>query len=181
MRPAAPYAPVAQPSGYPVPGASPLPGASPASGMPPGGGLPAAVPPPPPRDSRQAPRRVEAVPGTHFALVHLDVPPVTSGLAIGSLVVGIASILVAVLVACFGVAGPSAGWVAGAFAVLGGLASAAAIVLGLLGLRQIRRVGPPPAIRFTGRGLAIAGLACGGAGLVATVLAFAISLLLHLD
>ena len=43
----------------------------------------------------------------------------TSGLAVGSLIAGIGSVLVSVLVLCFGVAGSSdswGGWVAGAFA-----------------------------------------------------------------
>jgi len=125
---------------------------------------------------------VEAVPGTPFGTVHLDVPPMTSGLAIGALVAGIASVLVSFLVACFGLAGAADGWgawAAGAFALLGGLAGGASIVLGVLGLRQIRRVAPPPAIRFAGRGLAIAGLSCGGTGLGVTLLAFLLALLLQ--
>lgn len=147
----------------------------------PAGGFPA-VPPPPPESWRR-PRRVEAIPGTPFGVVHLDVPPVMSGLAVGSLVAGIGSILVALAVGCLGLTGAQAGWgawAAGAFAILGGLFGAAAVVFGLLGQRQIRRVAPPAAIRFTGRGLAIAGLSCGGAGLLLTVLAFLVGLLLQL-
>ena len=138
--------------------------------------------PPPPREAWRAPRRIETVPGTPFGVVHLDVPPVNSGLAIGALVAGIASVLVALLVACFGLAGASGGWggwAAGAFAILGGLAGGAAIVLGILGMRQIRRILPPPAIRFTGRGLAIAGLSCGATGLGVTVLSLLLALLLQ--
>ena len=45
------------------------------------------------------------VPGTEFGLVQLRVVPITSGLAIGSLIAGIASILVSFLVLCFGLAG----------------------------------------------------------------------------
>lgn len=111
--------------------------------------------------------------------MHLDVPPVTSGPAIGSLIAGVASITVALLVACFGLAGAHSGWgawAAGAFAVLSGLAGIAAVLLGLFGRRQISRPAPPPAIRFTGRGLAIAGISCGAVGLGVTVLAFAASL-----
>ncbi|GAB2923989.1 hypothetical protein GCM10027280_08860 [Micromonospora polyrhachis] len=138
--------------------------------------------PPPPREAWHAPRRVETVPGTPFGTVHLEVPPMVSGLAIGALVAGIASVLVSFLVVCFGLAGAAEGWgawAAGAFALLGVLSGGAAIVLGLLGLRQIRRVASPSAIRFRGRGLAIAGLSCGGTGLGVTVLAFLLALLLQ--
>ncbi|WP_091555815.1 hypothetical protein [Micromonospora pattaloongensis] len=125
---------------------------------------------------------MEAVPGTPFGLVHLDVPPVASGPAVGSLVAGIASILVSVLVTCFGLAGADAGWgawAAGAFALLSGLAGIAALALALFGMRQIRRIAPPPAIRFTGRGLAIAGLICGGIGLTVTAASFGLALFLQ--
>ncbi|BCJ60154.1 hypothetical protein [Micromonospora endophytica] len=122
------------------------------------------------------------MPGTPFAMVHLDVPPVTSGLAVGSLVGGIISILVSFLVICFGAVGGGAGgaWAAGAFAALGGLTGAGSIVVGLLGWRQIRRPAPPPAVRFTGRGLAIAGISCGGIGLLLSLLGVALALLLAL-
>jgi hypothetical protein len=123
------------------------------------------------------------VPGTPFGVVHLDVPPVTSGLAVGSLVAGIAAIVVSLLVICFGLAGASGGWgawAAGAFAVLAALLGLAGMVLGGLGRRQISRVAPPPALRFTGRGLAVAGLTCGAVGLGLTVLGLAGALLLQL-
>ncbi|WP_167604503.1 hypothetical protein [Micromonospora auratinigra] len=115
-------------------------------------------------------------------MVHLDVPPVTSGLAIGSLVTGIASILVSLLVFCFGIAGPDYGgaWAAGAFAVLGGIAGTAAIVAGLLSRRQIRRPAPPPAVRFAGRGLAVAGLSCGGVGLLLSLLGLGVALVVQI-
>jgi hypothetical protein len=139
--------------------------------------------PPPPREAWRPPRRVEMVPGTTFGVVHLDVPPVTSGLAIGALTVGIASIVVSLLVACFGVAGANGGWggwAAGAFAVLGSLLGLAGIVLGVLARRQISRAAPTAALRFTGRGLAVAGLSCGAVGLGCTLLGFAAALLLQL-
>ncbi|WP_091202650.1 hypothetical protein [Micromonospora narathiwatensis] len=121
------------------------------------------------------------MPGTPFGVVHLDVPPVTSGLAVGSLVSGIASILVSVLVFCFGLSGPRAGgaWAAGAFTVLGALAGGAAIVAGLLARRQIRRPAPPPAVRFTGNGLAVTGLSCGGVGLLLSLVGLALALALQ--
>ncbi|MCW3817176.1 hypothetical protein ONA91_22245 [Micromonospora sp. DR5-3] len=138
--------------------------------------------PPPPQEAPRPPKRVDPVPGTPFGVVHLDVPPVASGLAIGSLVTGIASILVSLLVFCFGIAGPNFGgaWAAGAFTVLGGLAGAAAVVAGLLARRQIGRPAPPPAVRFTGRGLALAGLSCGGVGLALSLLGLGVALVVQL-
>ncbi|HEX5598238.1 MAG TPA: DUF4190 domain-containing protein [Micromonosporaceae bacterium] len=175
------------PTAVPSEGPPPLPqtGVMPASAVGPVAGhvVPGPlIPLPPPREAWRAPRRVEPVAGTPFGVVHLDVPPVTSGLAIGSLLAGIGSVVVAFSVACFGLAGMQGGWggwAAGAFAVLGLLLGTAAIVLGLLSQRQIRRVSPPPAIRFTGRGLAIAGISCGAAGLSLTLLAFLAALLLQ--
>ncbi|MER7166650.1 hypothetical protein ABT336_11365 [Micromonospora sp. NPDC000207] len=119
------------------------------------------------------------MPGTPFGVVHLDVAPVTSGLAIGSLVAGVASILVSMLVGCLGIAAGelSGAWAAGAFTALGVLTGAGAIVAGLFALRQIRRPSTPPAVRFTGRGLAIAGISCGGVGAVCTLLGLALGLL----
>lgn len=175
------------PSGWPGGPAASAPGPPfPAAGGPgtrtaPSG--PAAPPPPPPREAWQRPTRVEAVPGTPFGMVFLDVPPVTSGLAVGSLVAGIVSVLVAFVVGCFGLLGAGDGWgawAAGAFAVLAGLAGLAGVVLGELGRRQIRRSAPPPAIRFTGRKIALAGLICGGSGLVLTGLTFFMALVLQL-
>ncbi len=207
-RPASPWAmpgarPDEGPSAPPEPGGWATPGAYPGNAPAPGGGWatpgsppvgggwapmsPAAGPrpgpvPPPPREPARPPKRVDPVPGTPFGVVHLDVPPVTSGLAVGSLVTGIAAILVSFLVLCFGIAGPDYGgaWAAGAFTVLGGLAGTAAIVGGLLARRQIRRPAPPPAVRFTGRGLAVAGLSCGAVGLLLSVLGLGVALLVQL-
>jgi hypothetical protein len=121
------------------------------------------------------------VPGTPFGVVHLDVPPVTSGLAVGSLVAGIASILVSVLVICLGAAAGAQGpWAAGVFTVLGVLTGAGAVVAGLLGRRQIRRPAPPPAVRFAGRGLAVAGISCGATGLALSLFGLLLALLLAL-
>ncbi|MGQ5259609.1 hypothetical protein ACTWLT_02525 [Micromonospora sp. ZYX-F-536] len=125
---------------------------------------------------------MDQVPGTPFGVVYLDVPPVTSGLAVGALVAGIASILVALLVICFGVAFATNGgaWASGAFAVLGVLAGVAAVVAGLLARRQIRRPAPPPAVLFTGRGLAVAGISCGAAGALLSLLGLGLALLISL-
>jgi hypothetical protein len=144
-------------------------------------GRPAGVPPPP-REAWLAPRRVEAVPGTNFAVVHLDVPPATSGPAVGSLVAGIGSVVVSFVVGCFGLAGAAAGWgawVAGAFAMIAGLAGGAAIVLAVLGMRQIKRA--VSGIPVTGRGVAIAGLVCGAVGLGLTLLGVGTSLLIQVS
>ncbi|MEH1123291.1 hypothetical protein [Micromonospora sp. CPCC 206061] len=122
------------------------------------------------------------MPGTSFALVHLDVPPVTSGLAVGALVAGIASVLVSFIVGCFGLLGAQDGWgvwVGGAFALVAGVTGGAGVLLGWLGMRQIRRAVSPPAIRFTGRGIAISGIACGATGLGLTVVGLALASLIQ--
>lgn len=164
-----------QPPAYPL---RTYPGPAPA-----GGGGPTPVPQPP-RETWRPPRRVDPVAGTPFGLAYLDVPPITSGLAVGALVAGIAAIVVSLVVACFGIVGASGGWgawTAGAFGVLAALLGAAAIVLGVLGQRQIRQDAPPPAVRFTGAGLATAGIWCGASGLALTVLAFGVAVLLQVS
>jgi hypothetical protein len=128
------------------------------------------------------PERVDPVPGTEFGLVQLRVMPITSGLAVGALVAGIASILVSVLVLCFGVAGASQGWgswVAGAFALLGALGGGGAIGVGLIARRQILRSGRTGRVRFTGKGVALAGVWCGGTGLGIAVLTLLLVVLLQ--
>jgi hypothetical protein len=139
--------------------------------------FPPAVPPPPP-SGRWQPERVEVMPGTEFGLVQLRVAPITSGLAIGSLIAGIGAIVVSFLVLCFGLTGSGSdwgGWVAGAFAVPSVVAGGGAVAIGLVARRQIRRSGQTGKVRFTGRGLAIAGIACGstaaGIALVSLTLA----------
>jgi hypothetical protein len=123
------------------------------------------------------------LPGTDFALVHLDVAPVTSGLAVGSLIAGVASIGVALVLGCLGLAGAEEGWgawVAGAFTILAGVVGVAGVGLGMGALRQIRRSGGPGLIRFIGRGPAIAGMICGGVGLLLTALGLLTVLLVQL-
>jgi hypothetical protein len=117
------------------------------------------------------------VPGTDFALAYPALTPTVSGLAIGSMVVGIGSILVTTAVFCFGAAGAQSGWgalVAGAFAILAGLAGGAALAGGLVARRQIARSQG----RLSGRGLALTGVICGAVGLGLTVLGFLLALLL---
>lgn len=142
---------------------------------------PGYVPVPPP-SAQWTPERIDAIPGTGFGLVQLQVPPITSGLATGSLIAGIASILISVLVLCFGVAGAQAGWggwVSGAFALLSVLFGAGAIALGLIARRQIRGSGRPGAVRFSGGGVAVAGIACGSSGAGIAVLCLVLSLVLQ--
>jgi hypothetical protein len=96
-----------------------------------------------------------------------------SGIAVGSMVAGIGSVLVSLLVYAFGLVGAGRGWgpaplVAGAFAILAGLAGLAALATGLVAVRQIRR----DAAQSRGRELAVAGVVCGGSGVVLTLLGF---------
>lgn len=142
----------------------------------------AAGPPPVPREARQVPSRVVPVPGTSFGLAYLDVPPSTSGPAVGSLVAGIAAIGVTLVATCFGLAGVADGWgawVAGAFAVLAGAFGVAGVGLALAGMRQVRRARAHGTIRVTGTGLAVSGLVCGSVGVAGTLLALAGVLLIQ--
>lgn len=119
---------------------------------------------------------MEPVPGTGFGLAIFGSPPTTSGPSVGSLGAGMAAIVVALLVACFGLSAAasedqtasSLALVGGAFAVLAGFLGVAGVGLGLAGLRQHRRARPAEDGPVRGRGLAIAGIACGGVGLVIT-------------
>jgi hypothetical protein len=124
---------------------------------------------------------VEAVPGTPFAVATVAVAPTTSGPAIASLVCGAGSILVSLVVACFAAVGAQPGWgavVAGAFAVLAVLAGVAAIVLGQLGRRQIRRAVAGP---VSGKGSAVAGITCGVAGVALTGIGMVAAVLLQVS
>jgi hypothetical protein len=94
----------------------------------------------------------------------MGLSPTVSGPGVGSLVAGVASILVTFVELCFGLLGAQSGWgaaVAGAFAVLAGVVAVGAIALGSTSLRQIKRA--PGGIR--GRGLALGGVICGSIGL----------------
>jgi hypothetical protein len=138
--------------------------------------MPYAVPPPVPAAprTRAGAVRFEPVEGTGFAVAYLPIAPTPSGPSIGSLVAGIAAILVSFVVACFGLVGASQGWglgVSGAFVVLGLFVGLGAIGLGVFGLRQVRHAEGS----VTGRGMAIAGLSCGGTGVGLTLLAFVLA------
>jgi hypothetical protein len=117
------------------------------------------------------------VPGTDFGLAYFNVPPTVSGQAVGSMVAGILSVVVAFIVGCFGLTGARAGWgpiVAGAFAVLAVVAGLAAMGLGWFSTRQIVAAGG----RLTGRGMAVAGISCGAVGLGLTAVALVLSLVI---
>ncbi|MDR7322910.1 MULTISPECIES: hypothetical protein [Catenuloplanes] len=140
--------------------------------------------PPPPREGWGNAERVEPVPETPFAVVHLEVPAVVSGLAIGSLITGSAALLVSFAVACFGLLGAQDGWgglVAGAFALLAVIAGVGAVVQGTGALRQVRRPAEASSIRFSGRGLAITGLSLGGGGATVALLSLLIVVVLSLS
>ncbi len=90
------------------------------------------------------------------------------------------------LVLCFGLTGSTGnehwgGWVAGAFCLLGVLVGSGAVALGLVARRQIRRSATSGLVRFSGRGLAVAGISCGGAGAGISLLSLALSLVLLLS
>jgi hypothetical protein len=191
-----------QPTYGPEPTHGPQPLPEPVPPPQPGAAVP--VPPPPP-EAWASPVRIEPVTGTPYGLAILGAPATTSGAAVGSLVSGIASVLVAMVVTCFGLAGAVDGWglwVAGAFALLAGALGIAGVALGVVGLRQTRgrqaqrppgythaagqqgsTYGYPPApaapappggaggnpMTPRGRGMAVAGIVCGGAGLLITV------------
>lgn len=100
----------------------------------------------------------------------------------GSLVAGIAGLVVALVVLCFGLAGAVDGWgplVAGAFGVLAGTLGLGGVGLGIVGLRRTRPGGVvQPA---SGRGLALAGLICGAVAVVITGGALALSAVIALS
>src|SRR5207247_2819340 len=91
---------------------------------PPPAGYPYLPPPPlPPVQPRGVPRlrpvRIDPVPGTPFGIAIPTLNPTVSGLAVGSMVAGIGSIVVSLAVLCAGVSRSSAGpLIGGAFAVL---------------------------------------------------------------
>lgn len=161
------WAPPGGQASGPVPAQAPV-HATQYAGAYPGAPGPYAVAPVPPRpDVRTGPVRVEPVPGTEFGLAIASVPPTFSGQAIGSLVAGIASIVVSLVVGCFGIAGGGEDWgvlVSGAFAILAGLLGLAGVGLGLVAVRLVKASRG----RITGRGVAVSGIVCGASGVVLT-------------
>jgi hypothetical protein len=169
-----------QPPGPPYPspyGSPPVPYGAPPS---PYGYAPA---PPRPAVTGWQPERVDQVTGTGFGLVHFQVAPITSGLAVGSLTAGIGAILVSFAALCFGLTGAEegwGGWIAGAFTLLSVLACGGAVTAGLIARRQIARQPEPGRVRFTGRGLTTGGIACGISGAALALLSLGLGLMLQL-
>lgn len=139
-------------------------------------GQPQPGPVAPPPDAARRPIRVEPVDGTRYGLAIYAAPTVLSGPAVGSLVAGIAAILVALVVGCFGAVslslaaeGQAAGGgaaAASAFTALTLFLGVVAIGLGVVGVRQTRPHRQPPGTTVQGGGMAVAGLVCGGVGVV---------------
>src|SRR5690348_7829566 len=184
------YAAPAYPTpAYPAPAIPPPPYPSPSYQVPDYGPPSAppprfAVPPPnyPPRPAPPAPPpnpnaiRVDAIEGTNFGVAYPAIPPIPNGAAITSMVAGILSILVSFAVGCFGISGAQGGWgptVSGAFALLSAFVGVGAIFIGVRALRVIRG----SAGAASGRGMAIAGISCGGSGAGLTVLFFLVAVL----
>jgi hypothetical protein len=169
QRPPGWVAPGYQPA-YPPAPPPPPPAFHPAPGPPPSYHATGYPPPPPVVMAGSGPVPVSPVPGTAFGVVYPAVPPTASGAAVGSLVAGIASCLVSLIVSCFGIAGAQPGWgaaVSGAFAILATFLGLGAIGFGVGALRQVRR----EAGALRGRGMALAGISCGAVGLGITLLA----------
>jgi hypothetical protein len=164
------YPPLGATGGYPG-GAGGYPGATggyPASRR---GGYRPATPGPAGGPPLPGINRIQPVGGTPFAFAYVRVPPVTSGLAIGSLIAGIASIAVGLGMLCLGLSGASDGWgalVAGAFAILSVLLGAAGIAFSRSAARLIRRAAGATA----GAGMANAGMICGWVGVALSVIGF---------
>jgi hypothetical protein len=150
---------VAPPAGYPYLPPPPVPAP-----------LPRGVP-------RLKPTRIDPVPGTQFGVAIPELHPTVSGLAVGSMVAGIGSIAVSLLVLCFGLFGADKGWgplVAGAFTALTVALTGGAFGSAVPAMREVRR----SAGQITGRELAVTGLACGASALALALLALLLAVAL---
>ncbi|MGH3450560.1 MAG: hypothetical protein ACRDQW_07490, partial [Haloechinothrix sp.] len=98
------------------------------------------------------------------ALASPYLQPTTTGLGAGGLVSGVLSCLLGLLSGCW--------WPMFALPALMG---AGAVLLGYLGMRQVSASGG----EVTGRGVSIAAMATGGAGLLLTVVAVVLGLILQ--
>jgi len=110
---------------------------------------------------RLRPVRIDPVPGTPFGIAIPALNPTVSGLAVGSMIAGIGSIVISFAVLCAGISRASSGaLVGGAFAVLTGAIGLGAVGVAFAAMRQVRGSGG----QITGGGMAIAGLVCGACG-----------------
>lgn len=114
--------------------------------------------------------RVDPIAGTPYGVAFMRAPRTVSGPAIGSLVVGIAAIVTAMITGCFGLLAGVV--IAGAFAILTVAVGTGSLVLGGVGLRQVR----DSRGQTTGNIMAIAGMACGGCGLLLGTLSMIVAL-----
>jgi hypothetical protein len=138
---------------------------------------PPAYPPRPPAGSSVAtPERIEAVAGTDFGLAYAQLEPIMSGQAVGSMILGIASILVTLPEAALGLRGAGAGWgalISGAFGILATLLGSAAIGIGVVATRSVKRsVGS-----LRGYGIGKAGIILGIIGVSLAVISFVLALI----
>jgi len=120
--------------------------------------------PPPADQSPQHRPAPESVPPSGYSLASPYVPPVTTGFGTGGLVSGIGSAVLGLLSCCW--------W---PFAVLPLAMALGAIVLGYLGIRQVADSGG----EVTGRGTAIWAIAAGAVGLVLTLAAVVLGLVVQ--
>lgn len=161
------------------------PGPLPQPQYPPRPAYPAAHPQPfggpvPPSPALAPSMRVDVVQGTPFGVAYPTVQSTPSGPSIGSMIAGIASVLVALFATCLGVGGAKNGWgpaASGAFTALGVFLGLGAIGLGVYGTRQIRRAAGRV---ITGRGMAITGIVLGSIGAGLALLAVVAALLLSI-
>jgi hypothetical protein len=119
--------------------------------------------------------RIDVVQGTPFGVAYPAFQGVRSGPATGSLVAGIASVLVALFAICLGATGARSGWglaASGAFTILGVFLGAGALGLALYALRRIRRAAGQA---ISGRGMAITGIVLGAVGAGLAVLALLVA------
>lgn len=106
------------------------------------------------------PTRYAEAPGAgQFRLALPQLGTIVAGPAVGSMIAGIASLLVALIAGCAGTSGSLL--ITVALVVLAVFCSSAAGLLGAVALRQVRRSGG----EYRGRGMAIAGLSCGSVAL----------------
>ncbi|GAA4248719.1 hypothetical protein [Dactylosporangium darangshiense] len=137
---------------------------------------PYGVPTVPPAPVAAPAMRVDVVQGTPFGVAYPTIQSVPSGQATGSLVAGIASVLVALFAVCLGATGAEPGWglaASGAFTILGVFLGGGAVGLAVYGLRQIRRAAGQG---VTGKGMAVTGIVLGAVGAGLALLALLIPL-----
>lgn len=151
------------------------PGESPAEANQPAVDLPIPMPPrtAPPATSAYGKATLSPQDSGQFLLVLPQVRTIVSGPAVGGMIAGIAGVIVALLgIPIAGLAGVML--IAVSVLVLTLFCGAAAVSLGGVALRQIKQ----GAGDYRGRGMAIAGIVCGGLGVVMAIPLFLAVLIL---